>query len=366
MKRFSIHRQAMIFSGLILALAGHVQAQTLELVAGGGTANPPCQATELQLREPFYSEYDPQGRLVIVEMAEGQRLLRLSPDGNVELIAGTGQKGKPADEAQTALKASFDGVHNFAIHPKSGDIYLADTWNAVVRKYDAKNRTIETIAGTGKKGQSGDGGPAKKAELGGIYCVALSPDGNLLYLADLHNYIVRKIDLKSGIISRVAGTGKKGRPKENGIAIEEPLVDPRAVAADSIGNVYILERGGNALRVVDKAGKIRTVVNTDGKKGLEGGNGPAENCRMNGPKHIQIDRNQNVLIADAENHQILRYLPKSNTTEVLAGTGKVGRDGLGGPATKAMLNRPHGICEAPDGSLIITDSYNNRVLKITK
>lgn len=340
------------------------KAQTIDLVAGGGRSAPPCAAKELQLKEPFYSEFDPQGRLVIAEMAEGQRILRLNANGIVELIAGTGKKGKPSPGKQPALEASFDGVHNIAIHPMTGDIYLADTWNVVVRKYHAADKTVETIAGTGNKGFSGDGGAALKADLGGIYCVALSPDGQILYLADLHNYVIRKIELKSGMISRVAGNGKKGRPKEGGIAIEEPLVDPRAVAADKAGNLYVLERGGNALRVVTPDGKIKTVVNMAGTKGLKGGDGPAADCQMNGPKHIQIDRNENVLIADAENHQILKYNPKSATTQVITGTGKAGTAGLGGPARQAQVNRPHGIVEAANGDYIITDSYNNRVLRI--
>jgi streptogramin lyase len=116
--------------------------------------------------------------------------------------------------------------------------------------------------------------------------------------------------------------------------------------------------------VVTPDGKIKTVVNMAGTKGLKGGDGPAADCQMNGPKHIQIDRNENVLIADAENHQILKYNPKSATTQVITGTGKAGTAGLGGPARQAQVNRPHGIVEAANGDYIITDSYNNRVLRI--
>lgn len=366
MKIQKIGNSILWLSFALLLCSSPTSGQTIELLAGSGKMDPPCKPMELQLREPFYSELDPQGRLVIAEMAQGQRVLRINRDGQVELLAGTGQKGRPAVKPQNAIEASFDGIHNFAIHPVTGDIYFADTWNAVVRRLDAKSGLVETVAGTGNKGFSGDGGPAIDAELGGIYCVALSPEGDRLYLADLHNNVVRMVDLKSGQISRVAGNGKKGRPEENSNAVNSPLVDPRAVAADRAGNLYILERGGHALRVVSPDGKIRTVVNMKGKKGLEGGDGPALECLMNGPKHIQIDRNQNVLIADAENHRILRYLPRTQMTEVIAGTGRAGTAGLGGSPRKAMLNRPHGIYESPDGDLIITDSYNNRVLKIVK
>jgi len=334
------------------------------LLAGGGSSNPPCMATEAKLKEPFYAELDPQGRLVIAEMANGQRILRLDDSGQLTLIAGTGQKGKPTSVPQAALEASFDGVHNHAIDRNTGDIYFADTWNAVVRKYDAAKGQIVTIGGTGEKGFSGDGGLAKEAMFGGIYCVALSPDGSRLHLADLHNFTIRTIDLKSGILSRTAGNGRKGKPKEGGRAVDEPLVDPRAVAEDASGNIYVLERGGNALRVVRPDGTIRTVVNDSGKKGQGGIGGPSSGCEMNGPKHIVIGNLGSVLIADAENHRILRYRPSQGDVILVAGTGVAGSDGLGGPPEKARLNRPHGIFETTDGQIYLTDSYNDRVLKI--
>ncbi|MBI1322565.1 hypothetical protein GC170_05195 [bacterium] len=351
-----------ILSGICVETA---EAGKIFLLAGGGESEPPCRATDVKLKEPFYAEPDPQGRLVIAEMAGGQRILRIDDTGQLIRIAGTGRQGKPGNAPQPALEASFDGVHNHAIDRKTGDIYFADTWNAVVRKFDAATGHVVTIAGTGEKGISGDGGPAREAKFGGVYCVALSPDGTRLHLADLHNYAIRTIDLKSGIVRRTAGNGRKGRPNEGGIAVQEPLVDPRAVAEDGSGNVYVLERGGNALRVVRPDGTIRTVVNDSGKKGQGGLGGPSSSCEMNGPKHIVIGRNGSVLIADAENHRILRYRPDSADVVLVAGTGVAGKDGIGGPPEKAGLNRPHGIFETPDGTIFVTDSYNDRVLKIT-
>lgn len=340
------------------------EAEKIVLVAGGGNSEPPCAAADVKLKEPFYSELDPHGRLVIAEMANGQRILRLDETGRITLLAGTGRKGKPAEGPQAALEASFDGVHNIAIDRKTGDIYFADTWNAVVRKLISASGQIVTIAGTGEKGNTGDGGPATEAKFGGIYCVALSPDSSRLHLADLHNNTIRTIDLKTGIVTRTAGNGRKGKPKEGGRAIDEPLVDPRAVAEDASGNVYVLERGGNAMRVVRPDGKIRTVVNDSGKKGQGGVGGPATAFEMNGPKHIVIGNYGSVLIADAENHRILRYRPSTGDVVLVAGSGVAGSDGVGGPPQNARLNRPHGIFETPEGLIYLTDSYNDRVLKI--
>jgi streptogramin lyase len=132
-------------------------------------------------------------------------------------------------------------------------------------------------------------------------------------------------------------------------------------AAD--GSFYILERGGNALRFVDASGKVRTVAGT-GKKGPATEGGPALEVTMNGPKHLCLDRDGTVIIADAENHVVLRYDPKTTRITRIAGTGKKGSAGVGGDPLACELARPHGVTIGPDGLLYITDSYNNRVLRI--
>ena len=169
---------------------------------------------------------------------------------------------------------------------------------------------------------------------------------------------------KTGNVQVVAGNGEKGVPADGAIATEAPLTDPRAAAADRKGNVYILERGGHALRVVGRDGKIRTVVNASGKKGAEGDGGDAIAATMNGPKHLCIDLEDNVIIADAENHLVRKYVPSTGKIVRVAGTGKKGAAGLDGPPEKCELARPHGVTVHRDGTLYITDSYNNRILKI--
>src|SRR5262249_49734915 len=155
---------------------------------------------------------------------------------------------------------------SLAVAP-GGDVYLADTWNNCVRKLDPKSGTITRVAGTGEKGYAGDGGPAVKAQFGGIYCIALDAKAERLYLADLDNRRVRVVNLRNGVVDTVAGNGQKGVPPDGTDARNAPLVDPRAVAVDGAGNVYVLERGGHALRVVEPGGKIRTVAGT-GQRGF--------------------------------------------------------------------------------------------------
>jgi sugar lactone lactonase YvrE len=154
-------------------------------------------------------------------------------------------------------------------------------------------------------------------------------------------------------------------PADGAVATAAPLVDPRACAVDAAGRVYVLERGGHALRVVELDGTIRTVAGT-GKKGWSGDGGPALQATLNGPKYVWLERDGNVLIADAENHVIRRYRPATGGLENVAGTGQPGAGGLGGEPLQAQLNRPHGVWEAADGALYIADSFNHRIVRITR
>jgi DNA-binding beta-propeller fold protein YncE len=306
------------------------------------------------LHEPFGAEADKKGNVFIIEMMSGNRLLKLDSHGVLTTIAGTGMPGGGGDGG-APLEAQFQGPHNLALLP-NGDILIADTWNGRVRRLDRKAGRIVTVPGFGV--------PEDKARGAGPYCIAVDPAGTHLYIADLLR--VQALDLATGTAKVVAGNGKKGRPMEGALATESPLVDPRAVAVDRLGNVYILERGGNALRVVDVAGHLHTVVNVEGKKGATGDDGPAAAATMNGPKFICIDRDDGVLIADAENNLIRKYWPKEKTITRIVGTGAKGASGVDGDPLNCELNRPHGVSVDPNGDLLITDSYNNRILKLLR
>jgi DNA-binding beta-propeller fold protein YncE len=346
---------------LLLALALPASAARIELVAGGGTKAKDAPSTECALLEPFGVEFNPAGEMVIVEMTKGQRVLKVDRQGILRVIAGTGAKGYSGDGGP-ALAATFNGIHNLAIQA-NGDVLLSDSFNHTLRKIDSRTGIVTTLAGNGKSGFAGDGGPATDAQFSTLIHIALDPAGKHVYGADIGNKRVRRIDLARGTIETVAGDGKGGVPPDGAEAKSAPLVDPRAAVADGAGAFYILERNGNALRHVDAAGKIRTVVGT-GAKGLSGDDGPALQATMNGPKHLCMDRDGSVLIADAENHVIRRYTPQDGRITRVAGTGKRGTAGIGGDPRQCELARPHGVTIAPDGTLYITDSYNDRILRI--
>ncbi|MEQ1860857.1 MAG: hypothetical protein ABMA13_13055 [Chthoniobacteraceae bacterium] len=336
-------------------------AATIELVAGGGTKVPPCAAAEVELKEPFGVEFTPAGEMIIVEMTKGERVLRLDKAGTVHHLAGTGRKGFTGDGSDPKT-ATFNGIHNLAILP-DGTILLADSFNQRVRRISSNWSVIDTFAGDGRKGFAGDGGVAAQATIGTPMQVALDAKSELLYIADLPNRRIRRVTMKTGIIDTVAGSGKQGVPTDGQPALEQPLVDPRAVVPDRAGGFYILDRNGNALLYVEGGGKIKTVAGS-GKKGLSGDAGPALQATLNGPKHICLDRDGSVLIADAENHVVRRYSPKTGLITRVAGTGKAGAAGVGGDPLLCELRRPHGVTIGPDDRLYITDSYNDRVLRI--
>lgn len=329
------------------------RAATIELVAGGTRDAVDIPAAEALLHEPFGTEFDSQGRAWIVEMVSGNRLLQIDESGVLRHKGGRLQPGLSGDGGP-ALKAQFNGPHNLAVLP-DGDVLVGDTWNGRVRRVEVDTGLVTTVEGwTAPQGKERAQGP---------YCITLSPDGSQLYIANLLQ--VHVLDLATKTSRVLAGNGKKAAPPDGAAAKDAPLVDPRAVAADRRGNVYILERAGNALRVVDRDGRIRTVVNATGGKGADGDGGPAIRATMNGPKHLCIDRDDSVLIADAENHLIRRYIPETGRLERVAGAGTRGSGGVGGDPLRCELNRPHGVTVHPQtGELYITDSYNNRVLKI--
>jgi DNA-binding beta-propeller fold protein YncE len=337
-------RPALLLLTLALAAAAAPRAV---LVVGEGLA------------EPFGVDFDAAGNTYIVDMG-GNRVHVLSRDGRLRVLAGTGEKGLAGDGGPAA-QARFNGPHHLLMGP-DGHLYVADTWNNAVRRIDLATGVVARVVGTGEKGFSGDGGPAEKAQFGGIYAIAFH--GGRLYVCDLDNRRVRAVDLATGIVTTVAGNGEKGVPKDGEDARTQPLLDPRAVAVDSRGNLYVCERNGHALRVVDPSGRIRTVAGT-GEPGSGGDGGPARAAQLRGPKHISIDKDGSVLIADTENHVIRRYQPGDGTMQRVAGTGEPGAAGLGGPALGCQLQRPHGAMVHPGtGALFVSDSDNHRVIRL--
>ena len=324
--------------------AGDAEIVIGGLMAGeGGSWDP----KDSPLTSPFGVDFNADGEMWIVEL-EGGRVHKFDVANKLHHAGGDGSRSYTGDGGPL-VKATFNGMHNCAVTP-NGDLYIADSWNHCVRKVDSATGVISTMAGTGQKGFSGDGGPATKATFDFVMCITLNPTNDVLHIADLNNRRIRAVDLKSGLVTTVAGNGRKGVPKDGDPAVQSPLVDPRAVAQDSKGNLWILERGGHALRAVLPDGTIKTVAGT-GTQGFT--DGPGLTSQFGSPKHLCVDEADNVYIADDENAAIRRL--DSQTHEVTTILGKGQGD------ARIKLSHPHGVTWE-NGWLYVVDMGHNRIL----
>jgi streptogramin lyase len=344
---------------VLLALACS-QTGTITALAGTGQKGfdgDQRPATAARLNGPFDVALDNAGNLYFSDT--GNHAIRRvdAKSGIISTIAGTGKKGDMGDGGP-ARKAELNEPYGVELD-KKGNIYFVDRLNYRIRRVDAESGVISTVAGTGRPGYSGDGGPAADAQFVEPNGIALRGDN--LFIADVASQRVRVVDLKTGRISTFAGTGEKAHKGDGGPATAAALLGPRAVAIAPDGSVVICEREGNRIRRVDaKTGIITTIAGT-GKKGYTGDGDLAKVATFNGPKEIDVDRDGNVFVVDTENHAIRRIDARSGKVTTVAGTGKQdnARDGL--PATQSTLGRPHGVCVGPDGAIYIGDTLNHRI-----
>jgi hypothetical protein len=347
---------ALLQSGQISTYAGTSEA------GYSGDGGPAAQA---RFNQPFLCATDPQGGLFIADALNHCIRHIDGKTGICTTVVGTGKKGYSGDGG-SARQATLNEPYAVVLD-KQQNLYIVDRLNAVIRRVDGKTGIITTLAGTGTKGFSGDGGPAAKAQLREPNdCILDDHDG--LLVADVADWRIRRIDLKTGIITTFAGSGRPANRSQaksggdGGPATKAVLAGSRAVCVDGKGNTYVCEREGNAIRKVDSNGIISTVAGT-GMKGYSGDGGSALEATLNGPKGLRCDPAGNLLIADCENHAIRKVDFNRNQITTIAG-GRRGSGGDKGPALRAELNRPHGCIMTDDGTLIICDSENHRVRKV--
>ncbi len=320
---------------------------------GGGDGGP---ATAAQLDNPFGVVRGPDGAIWFCEYT-GHRVRRVAQDGTISTIAGTGRKGYSGDGGPAA-QATFNLPHELRFDAK-GDLYIVDMSNHAVRKIDMKTKTITTIAGNGSPGYSGDGGPAKNALLKQPHSIQFGPGGDL-FVCDIGNNVIRRIDMRDGKISTFAGTGKPGATPDGAPIAGTPLKGPRSMDFDKQGNLWLATREGNQVFQFDiKAGKIHHIAGT-GAKGFTGNGGPAKEATLSGPKGISVDAEGNVWLADCESHSIRMIDMQTGRLELVAGMNVKG-DGPDGDPLQCKMARPHGIFCDTDGTVFIGDSESHRV-----
>ncbi len=343
----------------LLASRSPAAEWTISTLAGTGvqgSSGDGGPATAAQLDSPFGVVRGTDGAIWYCEYGS-QRIRRIAPDGKISTVAGTGKKGYTGDGGP-ALEATFNLPHELRFDA-AGNLFIADMANHAIRRIDAKTGIITTFAGTGQRGYSGDGGPASQASLSSPHSIQFGPDGSL-YICDVNNQVIRCVDLPTGIIRTFAGTGKAGPTPDGAPIAGTPLRSPRSLDFDRAGNLWLATREGNQVFKFDlKAGIIHLIAGT-GESGFTGNGGPAKDAKLSGPKGIAVDAAGNVWLADTESHSVRMIDAKTGRIELIAGTGEKGT-GPDGDPLKCAMNRLHGIFADADGSVFLGDSEAHRV-----
>ena len=348
---------------LLSALTLSVSAAEIRTVAGTGVkgfSGDGGPAEKAQLNNPFGIARGPDGALYICDM-DNHRIRKIATDGKISTVAGSGERGWSGDGGP-ALQAKLNEPYEVCFDP-AGNVFWVERMSHTARKLDVKSGLIITVAGSGTMGFEGDGGPATEAKLNQPHSIGFDGAGDL-YICDILNHRIRKVDMKTGIISTFAGTGEKKTAPDGSKFSGAPLFGPRAFGFDKQGSMWLALREGNALYRLDlKAGTLHHMAGAGGKAGFSGNGGPAKTAVLGGPKGVSIDAAGRVFLGDTESHSVRYYDPAKQTIEVLAGTGQKG-DGPEGDPLRCKLARPHGVYIDHDGSMLIGDSEAHRVRRV--
>lgn len=279
-----------------------------------------------------------------------------APSQIINTIAGTGVQGYSGDGGQATaaeLDAPFDVCTDAA-----GNLYISDYNSNRIRKVNVAG-VISTFAGNGTASYSGDGGPATAAEINMPTGITIDDTGNL-YIADWANNRIRKVNT-AGVIRTVAGTGTAGFSGDGGPATAAKTNVAGGVAFDGSGNMYICDDGNYRIRMVNTLGVISTIAGT-GVVGYSGDGGPATAAELSYPVRVCADAAGNIYISDNGSYTI-RMVNTSGVISTLAGTGTMGYTGDGGPATAAELGIAEGVSVDALGDVYVAD-MNNSVIRM--
>ena len=336
------------------------------LLAGIFLVAAPPQSAQQKQNAPIRLIYpnglalDDKGDLYVSDIG-AHRVFKLSPQGRLTVIAGTGEGGYSGDGGP-ATKAHLNAPHDLAFDAE-GRLLIADTSNHRIRRVDLQG-VITTIAGSGNAPITVYGSAAPKDTLNNPQGVAVDRDGNIL-IADTYNRVVRRLD-RDGTMTVIAGSAA-GLSGDGGPAKEAQLNLPMAVTVGADGGVYISDAANSRVRRITSDGKIQTVVGFGvgeglGGAGYVGDGGPAEKAKLFSAADVKLDNAGNLYISDSGNNRI--RVIRSGVITTLAGSGRQGFNGDSGKALAAELNTPQKIAVAKDGSVFIADRANHRVRKV--
>jgi trimeric autotransporter adhesin len=353
-------------------LAGTGVIQTVVGTGTAGYSGDGGPATEADLNSPFGVFVNSSGNIFIADT--DNCLIREVTSGDIQTVAGTvptptdggplpncGYSGD-GDPATTAELNDPEGV----FVDGAGDIFIGDSGNNRTREVFASNGNIETIAGNGTEGHSGDGGPATQAELFSPVGVAVNGSGDV-FIADSENCLVREVS--AGNIQTVvgsfstAGTPICGYSGDGDPATQAELRFPQGVFVDGSGDILIGDWGNSAIREVSAAtAKIQTVAG-NGTNSYSGDGSVATQAELAFPAGVSIDSSGDVFVSDSNNNVIREVVAASGKIQTVAGDGTpcTGQCGDGGAATQAELDSPTGLALDGSGNVYVVDTFNNRI-----
>jgi sugar lactone lactonase YvrE len=350
-----------MFASSSTAGAGLGRTSIIATVAGNGSGDG-AQASASCLSDPGGDALDSAGDLFIADSGDNRVREVNHTTGVITTVAGDGTAGFSGDNGQTTA-AMLDAPTAVALD-SAGNLYIADTGNQRIRKVNLSTGVITTVAGDGVGGYGGDNVQATATDLYDPQGVAVDSSGNL-YIADTYNDRIRKVKLSTGIITTVGGMGSAGYNGDGIAATIAALYDPTGVAVDASGNFYIADSLNNRIRKVTISSGLITTVAGSAAAGYGGDGGAATAAVLNDPRGIAVDATGDLFIADYANARIREVYASTAKIATVAGSGSAGYSGDGGAATAAAISKPQGVAVDAAGNLYIADSGNNRVREVS-
>jgi sugar lactone lactonase YvrE len=350
---------------LLLELPARATAGIITTTAGNGTAafgGDGGPSTGASLNQPTGVAVDSEGNFFIADQIN-HRIRRVDADTReITTVAGTGDPPGFGGDAGPATLALLQNPRGVALDA-AGNLFIVDLGNQRIRRVEAGTGIITTVAGNGTRGYNGDGIAATAAELRDPRAVVIDSGGNL-FIADQGNLRVRRVDASTQLITTYAGIGFLGVLGDGGPAASATLQSPFGLALDASENLYIADQGGNRIRRIDRATGIISTYAGTGTFGFAGDAGPATEALFFFPSAVALDASGNLFVADLANQRVRRVDAATGIITTHAGTGTLGFAGDGDPATSAQLYNPFGVAVDPLGEILIADTGNQRIRRV--